>query len=916
MENIYGHDPQLNIEPDHYSGGIPVFKPRYEEFKDFYKFNKAINKYGMQSGVVKVIPPKEWLNSVSHSYTQKNLESIKIKNPIIQQINGSGNGIFNQQNVERSRTYNIFQWQELSQKPNHQPPAPRGKTRHNSKDPSSSKSNIRHTRSHSNGNGNHSIKRNSPYKGHRRDSSDYNIDVKEFDEERCEQLERIYWKSLTYAEPMYGADSMGSLFSDKIKHWNVAHLPNLLDLMDVKLPGVNDAYLYAGLWKATFAWHLEDQDLYSINYLHFGAPKQWYSIPQSEANKFFNVMKDVFPEEYKNCHDFLRHKTFLVSPQFLDKHDVKYNKIIHNEKEFMITYPYGYHAGFNYGYNLAESVNFALDDWFPIAEKTSKCECISDSVGINVKELYCKFKGIPYEVPDLTSDTGEESDGSDNPDNLKYQEALKIGDSKSKSVSKSKSPRVKQEQLKATPKSVKRKQSDLVSETDNKTKKLKVESPTNSNSIKRALKDECYLCPNRLPKELLNTHQFELLETDQSETKVHRICSTLFPNELSNKEDNISGISNISRAQKNLKCFYCGLKGKGACFQCSYGKCVRAYHGTCCLNDGVLLDFNKKEFICKYHRQKYTSEGCQVTQPSLLIGSLVQFKKDEKLFSSGIVHKNLPEEQKLQILSYPDLNKNISVNYEDLVIFDHVLQDAFFTIKKPNKKIRAAHSSDIKSKKHDRSEKISKVLLEDKSVTGLSHKNLNLSRRDNYLIEVVKEKFPTVSYKEIWYNLPSHSSDQLDRYTDDFNSPIPNDPVYLKHVSRKKNSNKIALNNKKLEVDINENYNWKASKQPRNDNNKSILGRTTSEGENQEVKSEPVIGTFTHRQTPNRIDQPSNLRQSCTQVSLPPLQVPQKQSPVFDNGVSGSPNNNPTLPPLYNFVTKPRTPVHSMPYHT
>lgn len=31
--------------------------------------------------------------------------------------------------------------------------------------------------------------------------------------------------------------------------------------------------------------------------------------------------------------------------------------------EFMITFPYGYHAGFNHGFNCAESTNFATIRW-------------------------------------------------------------------------------------------------------------------------------------------------------------------------------------------------------------------------------------------------------------------------------------------------------------------------------------------------------------------------------------------------------------------------------------------------------------------------------------------------------------------------------------------------------------------------
>jgi hypothetical protein len=59
----------------------------------------------------------------------------------------------------------------------------------------------------------------------------------------------------------------------------------------MKLPGVNTPYLYFGMWRATFAWHVEDMDLFSINFIHFGAPKFWYAIPQGRAAALERVMK-------------------------------------------------------------------------------------------------------------------------------------------------------------------------------------------------------------------------------------------------------------------------------------------------------------------------------------------------------------------------------------------------------------------------------------------------------------------------------------------------------------------------------------------------------------------------------------------------------------------------------------------------
>jgi hypothetical protein len=133
--------------------------------------------------------------------------------------------------------------------------------------------------------------------------------------ELLREVERRYWRTLTFGEPpMYGADMkgeflllsrststdgmyLGSLFDDQTKAWNVASLGDLLPKLapvSCKIPGVVSPYLYFGMWRATFAWHVEDADLYSINYIHFGAPKFWYAVPQELSERFERTMEGEF----------------------------------------------------------------------------------------------------------------------------------------------------------------------------------------------------------------------------------------------------------------------------------------------------------------------------------------------------------------------------------------------------------------------------------------------------------------------------------------------------------------------------------------------------------------------------------------------------------------------------------------------
>ncbi|KAM4828013.1 lysine-specific demethylase 4D-like [Thomomys bottae] len=304
--------------PTSRAGGIMTFRPTREEFTTgFDRYIAYMESQGAhRAGLAKVIPPEEWRARPSY----EGVGDMLIASPLQQVVSG-GAGVFTQYH-RRKKAMTVGQYRRLADSDRHRPP---------------------------------------PHLS-------------------FEDLERKYWKHRLYdAPPVYGADVNGSLFDAGTTAWNLGHLGTVQDLLEqecgVVIEGVNTPYLYFGMWKSTFAWHTEDMDLYSINYVHFGAPKTWYAVPPAHGQRLERLARELFPGSARGCEAFLRHKLALISPRVLRENGIPFGRMTQEAGEFMVTFPYGYHAGFNHGFNCAEAINFATPRWVDYGKAASQCSC-------------------------------------------------------------------------------------------------------------------------------------------------------------------------------------------------------------------------------------------------------------------------------------------------------------------------------------------------------------------------------------------------------------------------------------------------------------------------------------------------------------------------------------------------------------
>jgi len=170
-------------------------------------------------------------------------------------------------------------------------------------------------------------------------------------------------------DPRSQASSSAESSASEWGGWNLNYLPqahgSVVKHVKQEIPGVVTPFLYIGMLFSSFCWHTEDNYFYSVNYLHAGAPKQWYVVPASHSRQFEEVFREQLPDVFRAQPQLLYQLVTQISPSHLVKKQIPVYQWLQQPGEMVITFPKAYHAGFSHGFNCAESVNFATVDWIP-----------------------------------------------------------------------------------------------------------------------------------------------------------------------------------------------------------------------------------------------------------------------------------------------------------------------------------------------------------------------------------------------------------------------------------------------------------------------------------------------------------------------------------------------------------------------
>ncbi|XP_055909503.1 protein piccolo [Eupeodes corollae] len=172
-----------------------------------------------------------------------------------------------------------------------------------------------------------------------------------------------------YGFPSPGPKGKGSVCA---RHpWNLKVLTNnagsvLRSLGPVM--GVTVPTLHVGMLFSACCWYRDPHGLSWIEYLHTGASKLWYGIPDDQSANFRSALTSLIPTHIQNKTIWLPCDTVMVPPHMLTDRGVSLCRIEQKPGEYVVIFPRAYTSSVSTGYVVSESVYFATSSWLELGK--------------------------------------------------------------------------------------------------------------------------------------------------------------------------------------------------------------------------------------------------------------------------------------------------------------------------------------------------------------------------------------------------------------------------------------------------------------------------------------------------------------------------------------------------------------------
>lgn len=115
-----------------------------------------------------------------------------------------------------------------------------------------------------------------------------------------------------------------------LRTWNLKKLKSPLNRIHSDLginpSGLLSTHTYFGEYKTVYAWHTENMDASLANYLHYGEPRTWYSIPAHDAHRFELLLEQLISYPTSSAAP-LRHNPIIATPQYLTEHGMRWHTV-------------------------------------------------------------------------------------------------------------------------------------------------------------------------------------------------------------------------------------------------------------------------------------------------------------------------------------------------------------------------------------------------------------------------------------------------------------------------------------------------------------------------------------------------------------------------------------------------------------